>query len=118
MEKQLKSDCMSFNITTGITIEEFNDEYNKIISQLKDKYGYISNIEIHADCGTYNDDENYEEIIINYIRYETDDEFENRKNWIEYKNKVQKENDLKKLKEYIKKYPDIANEYVNELIKK
>lgn len=119
MEKQLKTDYMSFDITTGITIEEFNDEYNKIISQLKDKYGYISNIKIHADSGTYNDGEEYfEEISINYNRYETDDEFEKRNYWIEYKNKEQKENELKKLKEYIKKYPDIANEYMNELIKK
>ena len=119
MEKQLKTDYKSFDITSGITIEEFNDKYNKIISQLKDKYGHISNIKIHADSGTYNDGEDYfEEISINYSRYETDDEFEKRKNWIEYRNKVQEENELEKLKEYIKKYPDIANEYVNELIKK
>lgn len=119
MEKQLKTDYKSFDITSGITIEEFNDKYNKIISQLKDKYGHISNIKIHADSGTYNDGEDYfEEISINYNRYETDDEFEKRKNWIEYRNKVQEENELEKLKEYIKKYPDIANEYVNELIKK
>lgn len=119
MEKQLKTDYTSFDITSGITIEEFNNKYNKLISQLKDKYGHISNIKIHADSGTYNDGEDYfEEISINYNRYETDDEFEKRKNWIEYKNKEQKENELKTLKEYIKKYPDIANRYVNELIKK
>lgn len=119
MEKQLKTDYTSFDITSGITIEEFNNKYNKLISQLKDKYGHISNIKIHADSGTYNDGEDYfEEISINYSRYETDDEFEKRKNWIEYKNKEQQENELKNLKEYIKKYPDIANEYVNELIKK
>ena len=36
----------------------------------------------------YNDGEDYyEEIEINYKRYETDEEFENRKNWIEYRNK-------------------------------
>jgi hypothetical protein len=119
MEKQLKTDYTSFDITSGITIDEFNNKYNKLISQLKDKYGHIFNIKIHADSGTYNDGEDYfEEISINYSRYETDDEFENRKNWIEYKNKEQQENELKNLKEYIKKYPDIANEYVNELIKK
>lgn len=39
-------------------------------------------------------------------------------NWIEYRNKEQTENELEKLKEYIKKYPDIANRYVNELIEK
>lgn len=119
MEKQLKTDYKSFDVTKGITIEEFNDKYNKIISQLKDKYGHISNIKIHAESGTYNDDEDYfGQININYSRYETDDEFEKRKNWIEYRNKEQEENELEKLKEYIKKYPDIANRYVNELIEK
>lgn len=119
MKKQLKIDYRSFDVTKGITIEEFNDKYNKIISQLEDKYGKISNIKIYAESGTYNDDEDYfGQININYSRYETDDEFEKRKNWIEYRNKEQTENDLKKLKEYIKKYPDIAKEYMNELIEK
>jgi ATP-dependent Clp endopeptidase proteolytic subunit ClpP len=49
MEKQLKTDYTSFDITSGITIDEFNNKYNKLISQLKDKYGHISNIKIHAD---------------------------------------------------------------------
>jgi hypothetical protein len=119
MEKQLKTDCRSFDITEGITIEEFNDKYNQIIFQLKDKYGYITNIKIHPECGTYNDGEDYyEEINIRYSRYETDEEFEKRQNWIEHRNKEQKENELKNLKEYIEKYPDIANRYMNELIKK
>lgn len=121
MEKTLKLDCRSFDVdvSKGITIEDFNEKYNQIISQLKDKYGYITNIKIHPECGTYNDDEDYyEEINIKYSRYETDEEFEKRKNWIEYRNKEQKENDLKKLKEYIEKYPESANRYMNELIKK
>lgn len=119
MEKQLKHDCRSFDVSEGITIEDFNEKYNQIISQLKDKYGYITDIKIHSECGTYNDDENYyEEINIYYSRYETDEEFERRKNWIEYRNNEQKEKDLKKLKEYIEKYPESANRYINELIKK
>jgi hypothetical protein len=121
MEKQLKTEYRSFDVTKGITIDEFNNKYNKIISQLEDKYGHISNIKIHADNGTHNlygGEDYFEEININYSRYETDDEFEKRKNWIEYKDKLQKENELEKLKEYIKKYPDIANEYMNELIER
>lgn len=119
MEKTLKQDCRSFDITKGMTIEEFNDKYNKILKQIKDKHGYIANVKIHAECGEYNDGEDYyEEINIKYSRYETDEEFEKRKNWIEYRNKEQKKNDLKKLKEYIEKYPEIANRYMNELIKK
>jgi methionine synthase II (cobalamin-independent) len=119
MEKLLKTEYRSFDVTKGITIDEFNDKYNKIISQLEDKYGHISNIKIYAESGTYNDDEDYFGLInINYSRYETDDEFEKRANWIECRNKEQTENELKKLKEYIKKYPDIANEYMNELIER
>lgn len=119
MGKQLRTDCRSFDVTRGITIEEFNDKYNKIISQLEDKYGKISNIQIYAESGYYNDDEDYfAQINVNFSRYETDDEFEKRTNWIEYRNKEQTENEIKKLKEYIKKYPDIANEYMNELIER
>lgn len=119
MEKQLKKDWRSFDVTKGITIEKFNDNYNKIISQLEDKYGHISDIKIYAETGYYNDDEDYfAQININYSRYETDEEFEKRNNWIEYRNKEQKETELKKLKEYIKKYPNIAYEYMNELIEK
>ena len=67
MEKQLKSDCRSFDVdvSKGITIEEFNDKYNKLLKEIKDKYGYITNIKIHPECGTYNDGEDfYEEINI------------------------------------------------------
>lgn len=119
MEKQLKQDCRSFDITKGMTIEEFNDKYNKILKQIKDKHGYITDVKIHAECGEYNDgEEHYEEIDINYKRYETDEEFERRKNWIECRKKDQNERELKLLKEYIEKYPDIANRYMNESIKK
>ena len=119
MEKQLKQDCRSFDITKGMTIEEFNDKYNKILKQIKDKYGYITDVKIHAECGEYNDGEDYyEEININYKRFETDEEFEHRKNWAECRKKDQNERELNLLKEYIEKYPDIATKYMNELIKK
>lgn len=119
MEKQLKQDCWSFDVTKGITIDEFNDKYNKILKQIKDKHGYITDVKIHAECGEYNDGEGYyEEININYKRFETDEEFERRKNWVECRKKDQNERELNLLKEYIEKYPEIANKYMNELIKK
>jgi hypothetical protein len=119
MEKQLKQDCRSFDITKGMTIEEFNDKYNKILKQIKDKHGYITDVKIHAECGEYNDGEDYyEEININYKRFETDEEFERRKNWIECRKRDQNERELNLLKEYIEKYPEIANKYMNELVKK
>lgn len=119
MEKQLKQDCWSFDVTKGITIDEFNDKYNKILKQIKDKHGYITDVKIHAECGEYNDGEGYyEEININYKRFETDEEFERRKNWIECRKKDQNERELNLLKEYIEKYPEIANKYMNELVKR
>ena len=115
MEKILKTDCRSFDVTKGITIEDFNEKYNQIISNLKDKYGYITDIKIHAECGTYNDGEDYyEEININYKRYETDEEFEKRKNLIEYRKKEQKETELTLMKQYIKSNPTDAIKYIKE----
>lgn len=118
MEKQVKHDCRSLNVdvSKGITIEEFNEKYNQIISQLKDKYGYITDIKIHPESGTYNDGEDcYEEIDINYKRYETDEEFEKRKNWIEHRKKEQKERELELMKEYINSNPADAIKYIKEL---
>lgn len=118
MEKTLKTDCRSFDVTKGITIEEFNEKYKKILKEIKDKYGYISNIKIHAECGTYNDGEDYfEEININYSRYETDEEFEKRKNWVEYRNSEQERFEIEKMKEYIKSHKNEALEFMNNLNK-
>lgn len=116
MEKQLKKGCRSFDITKGMTIEEFNDKYNKILKQIKDKYGYITDIKIHAECGTYNDGEDYyEEININYSRYETDEEFERRTDWAESLKLRQEERELTLFKEYIESHRDEALKYIKEL---
>ena len=114
MEKLLKQDQISFDITEGITIEEFNDKYNERLKYLKDKYGYITDIKIHSDSGEYNDGEDhYEEININYKRYETDEEFEKRKNWIEYRKIEQERIEIEKMKEYISSHKDEAIKYIN-----
>lgn len=116
MEKQLKKDCVSFDVTQGITIEEFNNKYNQIISQLKDKHGYITDVKIHAECDTYNDGRDYyEEININYKRYETDEEFEQRTDWAETLKVRQEERELKLLKEYMESHKDEAVKYMKEL---
>lgn len=116
MEKLLKQDQISFDITEGITIEEFNDKYNERLKYLKDKYGYITDIKIHSDSGEYNDGEDhYEEINIYYKRYETDEEFEKRKRWIEYRKSEQKRIEIEKMKEYISSHPDKAIKYIKEL---
>lgn len=116
MEKLLKQDQISFDITKGITIEEFNDRYNGRLKYLKDKYGYITDIKIHSDSGEYNDGEDhYEEINIYYKRYETDEEFEKRKSWIEYRKSAQERIEIEKMKEYISSHPDKAINYIKEL---
>lgn len=116
MEKQLKTDCRSFDVTKGITIDELNDKYKKILKEIKDKHGYITDIKIHAECGTYNDGEEYfEEININYSRYETDEEFERRINWVKMRKSEQEERELNLLKQYIESHKDEAVKYMKEL---
>lgn len=121
MEKQLKIDSKSFDVTSGVTIEEFNDKYNQIVSQLKDKYGYITDIKIYAECNQYNDCGDYveeEEISIKYKRYETDEEFERRKNWIEDCKIAEKRLEIEKMKKYISSHTEEAIKYINSLTKK
>lgn len=116
MEKQLKEDRVQFNVTYGITIEEFNEKYNQIVYYLKDKYGYITDVKISCHSYEYNDGEDYEEVIdIIYKRYETDEEFENRKNWIEYRKSEQERINNEKMKEYINSHTDEAIKYIKEL---
>ena len=116
MEKQLKSDFRLFDVTSGITIEEFNDKYNKLLKEIKDKYGYITDVKIHAECSTYNDNEDYyEEIYIRYKRYETDEEFERRKNWIEDCKIAEKRLEIEKMKGFINSHTDEAIKYIKEL---
>lgn len=118
MEKLLKQDYRSFDISEGITIEEFNDKYNQIISQLKDKYGYITDIKIHCDSGEYNDGENYyEDIEIHFKRYETDEEFKRRKDLNELLDNKRKEKEITLMKEYIQSHKTEALEFMNNLNK-
>lgn len=116
MEKILKRDVRSFDITNGITIEEFNDKYKKILKQIKDKYGYITDVKIHTDCGRYNDGEDYfADVNIIYKRYETDEEFMLRTNLAKMRKSEQEERELKLLKQYIESHKDEAIKYVKEL---
>lgn len=119
MKKQLKSDHRSFDVTKGITIDEFNDKYNLLLKEVKDKYGYITDIKIRCESHEYNDGENYvENICIYFKRYETDEEFERRKNWIEYRKSEQERIEIEKMKEYISSHTDEAIKYINSLTKK
>lgn len=119
MKKLLIQDHVSLDVTSGITIEEFNDQYNQLVWHLRDKYGYITDIKIHCNSEEYNDGESYsEEINIYYKRYETDEEFEKRANWIEYRKSEQERIEIEKMKEYINSHKDEAIKYINSLTKK
>ena len=116
MEKILKKDCRSFDITNGITIEEFNEKCNKIISKLKDKYGYITDVKIHTDCGRYNDGEDYfADVNIIFKRYETDEELMLRTNLAKMRKTEQEERELKLLRYYMETHKDEAIKYMKEL---
>lgn len=118
MEKLLKQDNISFDVSEGITIEEFNDKYNKLLKDVKDKYGYITDIKIHCDSGEYNDGENhYEDIEIYFKRYETDEEFKRRKDLNELLDNKRKEKEITLMKEYIQSYKTEALEFMNNLNK-
>lgn len=118
MKKQLRTDYRSFDITRGITIEDFNEKYNQIISKLKDKYGYITNIKIKCESYEYNNGENYaEQINICYSRYETDEEFERRKDLNELLDNERKEKEITLMKEYIQSHKTEALEIINNLSK-
>lgn len=116
MERKLKEDSVQFEVTGGITLEEFNEKYNQLVYYLKDKYGYITDVTISSHSYEYNDGTNYEEVIdINYKRYETDEEFIQRTNWTKMRKSEQEERELKLLKQYMESHKDEAIKYMKEL---
>lgn len=116
MERKLIKDSVQFEVTGGITIEEFNQKYNQLIWFLKDKYGYITDVMISSHSYEYNDGENYEEVIdINYKRYETDEEFIRRFDLTNMRKSEQEERELKLLKQYMESHKDEAVKYMKEL---
>ena len=116
MERKLKKDRVQFTVTSGVTIDEFNENYNRLVWFLKDKYGYITDIKINCHSYEYNDGEDHEEMIdINYKRYETDEEFERRTNLSKIQKSEQEARELKLLKEYMESHKDEAVKYMKEL---
>lgn len=116
MEKLLKQDRISFDVTSGVTIEEFNEKYNKLLKEVKDKYGYITDIKIYSNSEECDDRGDYcEEINIYYKRYETNEEFENRKHWEEYRKSEQERKEIELMKQYIQSHKNEALEIINSL---
>ena len=116
MEKILKEDSAQFEVTSGVTIEEFNEKYKQLIYYLKDKYGYIIDPKISCHTYEYNDGEDYAEVIdIIYKRYETDEEFIRRNNLLKIQKSEQEVRELKLLKQYMESHKDEAVKYMKEL---
>ena len=118
MDKKIKQDSERIDITGGVSFSELTNSYSVVVANLIAKYGNIFDIFVTCESNEYNDGENYEEkFIINYKRYETDEEYQKRIDWLDYRKKEQKECDIKKMKELISNYTNIAKDYINEINK-
>lgn len=112
MEKIIIHDDISFDITEGISIEDFIKKYHELTSKVMREYESAYNFKIECESGYYNDNENYyQSIIISFNRLETNDEFEIRKNQQEWR----KESAIKSLKQMIDRNQEEAVKYIKEL---
>ena len=118
MDKKIKQDSERIDITGGISFSELTNRYSEVVGNLMAKYENIHDIFVTCESYEYNDGENYaEEFIINYKRYETDEEYQKRINLLDYSKKVQEVCDIKKMKELISNYTNIAKDFINEINK-
>ena len=118
MDKKIKQDSERIDITGGVSFSELTNSYSVVVANLIAKYGNIFDIFVTCESNEYNDGENYEEkFIINYKRYETDEEYQKRIDWQDYRKKEQEVCDIKKMKELISNYTNIAMDYINEINK-
>lgn len=114
MNKLMVDDYEEFDITGGISIEDFLSKYQEITSKVTCEYEQVSDFRIQCvrDDGHYSyDGEGYQSILVYFKRLETDDEFEmrkNRQNW-------SKENAIKSLKQQIDDNQEEAVKYIKEL---
>lgn len=118
MDKKIKQDNKSIDISGGVSFSELTNRYTETVGELLAKYDNVHDIYVECESYEYNDGESHaQEIVIYYKRYETDEEYQKRVDWLEYRKTENEKADTKKLKELIAKYPDIAKDYINELNK-
>jgi hypothetical protein len=118
MDKKIKLDSESIDISGGVTFSELTNRYSEKVNELFAKYDNVHNIYVECESHEYNDGKNYaQEIIIYYNRYETDEEYHKRIDWLNYRKKEQEVCDIKKMKELISNYTNIAMDYINEINK-
>lgn len=118
MDKKIKQDSKSIDITGGISFSELTNRYSEAVGNLIAKYENVNDIFVTCETYEYNDGENYaEKFIINYKRYETDEEYQKRIDLQDYRKKEREVCDIKKMKELISNYTNIAMDYINEINK-
>ena len=118
MDKIIKQDSERIDITGGVSFSELTNRYSEIVGELLANYDNVHDIYVECESYEYNDGENYaQEIIIYYKRYETDEEYQRRIDWQYYRKKDQEMCDIKKMKELISNYTNIAKDYINEINK-
>lgn len=112
MNKLMVSDFTEFDITGGISIDDFLSKYQEVTSKVLCEYEQVSDFKLECTSGYYNDGENhYESILVYFKRLETDDEFEYRKN----QSNLMKEYAINSLKKFIDNYKEEAVKYIKEL---
>ena len=114
MNKLMVNDYVEFDITGGISIDEFLSKYKEITSKILCEYEQVSDfkIECSRDDGYYSSDgKGYQSILVYFTRLETDEEFESRKN----QSNLMKEYVINSLKKFIDNYKEETVKYIKEL---
>lgn len=111
MEKRIVESLARINVTGGITFDMLTHKYNEKVKELHKKYDNVHDITVTCSEYEYNVGENYtQELLISFKRNETDEETIRRIELQESFEKHRKEAEKDRLKELVKKYPDLAKE--------
>ena len=118
MDKKTIQDSVTIDISGGVSFSELTNRYSETVGELFAEYDNVHDIFVVSESYEYNDGENYaQEIIIYYKRFETDEEYQKRIDLQDYRKKEQEKYDIKKMKELISNYTNIAKDYINEINK-
>lgn len=110
-KRRITNDYASIETTGCITFEKLTQKYNKKLEELHTKYENVHDVVVTCNSHEYNDGEDYvEELEIRFKRNETDAECQRRLAWQEFCVKENEEREKNRLKELVKKYPDLTKE--------
>ena len=112
-KRRITNDYASIETTGGITFEELTQKYNKKLEELHTKHENVHDVTVTCASGEYNDGEDhFEELEIRFKRNETEAECKRRVDWQEFLAKENEEREKDRLKELVKKYPDLTKEFL------